>query len=307
MNRRILFATDLSTYAGAVLDCLAGLRRAGVRHVLLLHVVDQAMAYIPGTEGFDIVGQLKADARKSLEQERRRLEGQGLDVAARLEVGVPAKEIVRVAEEEDVWLIVVGAYGRTLLQDVLLGSVAERVLHLAKRPVLVERARVIANLNQVQCYRRGEHTFERVLFATDFSPSASAAQQFVVGLHSAQPEEVIVLHVLDERLVRGRPPEALQRLTDEARRQLDSVVAELARLGLNVRGRLERGEPVASIVEITENEDAGSVVMGSRGRGVAVELLLGSTAEGVARRSHRPVVIVPARKATVKTVRRHSS
>ena len=59
------------------------------------------------------------------------------DVA--IAVGHPADAIVRVAQERNVDLIVMGTHGRTGLQHVLLGSVAEKVVRLAPCPVLTIR------------------------------------------------------------------------------------------------------------------------------------------------------------------------
>jgi universal stress protein A len=56
-----------------------------------------------------------------------------------LAVGHPADAVVRVAQERGVDLIVMGTHGRTGLQHVLLGSVAEKVVRLAPCPVLTVR------------------------------------------------------------------------------------------------------------------------------------------------------------------------
>ncbi len=53
--------------------------------------------------------------------------------------GHPADTIVRVAQEHHADLIVMGTHGRTGLQHVLLGSVAEKVVRLAPCPVLTVR------------------------------------------------------------------------------------------------------------------------------------------------------------------------
>jgi nucleotide-binding universal stress UspA family protein len=49
--------------------------------------------------------------------------------------GLPADEIVRVAQEKGVDQIVMGTHGRSAMGRFLLGSVAQRVLHLAPMPV----------------------------------------------------------------------------------------------------------------------------------------------------------------------------
>jgi universal stress protein A len=56
-------------------------------------------------------------------------------------VGHPADTITRVAEERSVDLIVMSTHGRTGLQHVLLGSVAEKVVRLAPCPVLTVKHR----------------------------------------------------------------------------------------------------------------------------------------------------------------------
>ncbi len=53
--------------------------------------------------------------------------------------GNPADAIVRVATERGADLIVMGTHGRTGLQHVLLGSVAEKVVRMARCPVLTVR------------------------------------------------------------------------------------------------------------------------------------------------------------------------
>jgi nucleotide-binding universal stress UspA family protein len=54
-------------------------------------------------------------------------------------VGEPAAEILEVAKEAKVDLIVVGTHGRTGLEHALMGSIAERVVRRAHCPVLTVR------------------------------------------------------------------------------------------------------------------------------------------------------------------------
>ncbi len=56
-------------------------------------------------------------------------------------MGHPADTIVRVAQERGADLIVMSTHGRTGLQHVLLGSVAEKVVRLAPCPVLTIKQR----------------------------------------------------------------------------------------------------------------------------------------------------------------------
>lgn len=61
-------------------------------------------------------------------------------VSTHTRMGIPPREIVRLAAELSVDLIVLGTRGRTSLKHVLLGSVAENVIKIANCPVLIVRA-----------------------------------------------------------------------------------------------------------------------------------------------------------------------
>jgi nucleotide-binding universal stress UspA family protein len=67
------------------------------------------------------------------------LRQRGIKASWRAQAGVPFEEIVRIAEEERMDMIVMGTHGRTGLNRALLGSVAERVIRLAPCPVLTVR------------------------------------------------------------------------------------------------------------------------------------------------------------------------
>lgn len=138
--RHVLFATDFSPdgeVAGRKAAEIAAL--AGAR-LSLLHVVEySAMQYageIPIPENIDL-DQRRVDlARGQIAELARRL---GVAQAPTfVELGAPKHEIVRIAKELGVDLIVVGSHGRHGLQ-LLLGSTANGVLHLATCDVLAVR------------------------------------------------------------------------------------------------------------------------------------------------------------------------
>jgi nucleotide-binding universal stress UspA family protein len=59
------------------------------------------------------------------------------DINILVERGNPAKIILKVAEEQNCDLIVMGFKGKTTLDDLTIGSTVNRVLHKSKLPVLV--------------------------------------------------------------------------------------------------------------------------------------------------------------------------
>jgi len=82
---------------------------------------------------------LKENARKQLEETVAGLMQKGINARALLSHGDPAKEIVRVATDEDVDMIVIATHGLTGWQHIVFGSVAEKVVRFAECPVLTVR------------------------------------------------------------------------------------------------------------------------------------------------------------------------
>jgi len=77
------------------------------------------------------------EAEKKLEAVKEELKSVGLKVSVKIPEGIPFKKILRIAEDEDVSLIVLGSHGKSNIREMLLGSVSEKVVRGSKRPVLV--------------------------------------------------------------------------------------------------------------------------------------------------------------------------
>ncbi len=67
---------------------------------------------------------------------RKRLEQSGHTFRAEKSVGDPAQEIVHFAEMEQCQMIAMGTHGRTAFKNLVMGSVATKVLAASKVPVL---------------------------------------------------------------------------------------------------------------------------------------------------------------------------
>ncbi|MFC1860256.1 universal stress protein [Chloroflexota bacterium] len=85
------------------------------------------------------MGQIKKRSLDYLKQVAKRLKAKGGVVETRVEVGSAAEEIIRVADEMDVDLIAMSTHGRHGISRWAFGSVTDKVLHGASKPVLVVR------------------------------------------------------------------------------------------------------------------------------------------------------------------------
>lgn len=140
---RILVPTDFSECGNYALSHAASLARTFKSSIVCLNVIEPivpTVGYSGMTEPLpiaDIADQLEDSAERELPKLAECDECVGLDVEELVVHGEAASEIVRVARERDVDLIVISSHGRTGLGRILFGSTAEAVVRHATCPVLV--------------------------------------------------------------------------------------------------------------------------------------------------------------------------
>lgn len=139
--KHILLAIDFFEQFDSVIDRAKNLAELYQAKLSIVHVVDSLPIIDAGYGSdvpfnLDLTAELMDEAKKRLADISKKLliaeDGQWL------EMGSPKSEIVRVAEENNVDLIVVGSHGRHGLA-LLLGSTANGVLHYAPCDVLAVR------------------------------------------------------------------------------------------------------------------------------------------------------------------------
>jgi nucleotide-binding universal stress UspA family protein len=140
--------------------------------------------------------------------------------------------------------------------------------------------------------------FTNILFATDFSDSSQPAADYAITLTKLTGAHLHVLHVINELDEHQRvmiPREAFQILEKEVAVQ---AVKELDRFCKEQAGDVATttyavvGAPFLKILESSEKVNADLIVMGTHGRTGMEQVIVGSTAERVVRRSRIPVLTV---------------
>jgi len=143
MFRKILYPTDFLDRSKKALTYIKEFKDAGIEEVVILHVVDTRKLHIPevyAIVGVSVLGDKQASAAaEEADHIAKQLNDIEIRTIIRIEKGIPFKEILRVETEEAVSLIVIGSHGISNVEDMLLGSVSEKVIRKAKGPVLVVR------------------------------------------------------------------------------------------------------------------------------------------------------------------------
>ena len=137
LMRRILVPMDFSDCSTGAFEYAAAIAKQFKAQVILVHVIESqglAGGFTLSVEERDQA--LEAVGKKLLDDAAKPLEAAGLVVTREVRKGVPYQEILNGAEANDADLIVMGTNGRTGLERLVLGSVAERVVRLGKCPVL---------------------------------------------------------------------------------------------------------------------------------------------------------------------------
>jgi nucleotide-binding universal stress UspA family protein len=141
--RSILVPTDFSECGNYALSYAASLARTFRSSIPCVHVIEPIVPTV-GYSGMrepmpiaDISEQLEDSAERELPKLAECDDCSGLNVEELIVHGEAAAEIVRVAKERDIDLIVISSHGRTGLGRILFGSTAEAVVRHAFCPVLV--------------------------------------------------------------------------------------------------------------------------------------------------------------------------
>jgi len=141
--RKILFPTDFSDSARHALGYASSFAAEYQAEITLMHVVETlAVGYASDlfpVPMADVFQEISSYARNEIQKLADELRGRGLRVHEKVVQGKPSAEIVRVAQEEAIDLIVLGTHGKGMLDQALFGSTMERVLRKAPCPVLTCR------------------------------------------------------------------------------------------------------------------------------------------------------------------------
>jgi len=136
MNKTIVLAVDAKSHVSAAADMTRELSQDSGDKVVVVHVHEFAVGRwgrmqvdCGEGEGEAVVSKIVAD----LENAKVTAEGEIRET----QLGHIARSILAAADEHNARVVVIGSGGRADLPHLPFGSVAHRLLHLARRPVLI--------------------------------------------------------------------------------------------------------------------------------------------------------------------------
>ncbi len=302
MISHILVPLDGSELAERILPCIAFLAKGLKCPVTLLHVVDSAiLPNVPETAHKALVEQLiareKEEAQKYLQHQKRWLEDRGVSAASEIVAGSPVATVVSVANAQQASLIAMSTHGRSGINRLFLGSVADGVLHTATAPLLLYHPR--------EDQTEKESQFEEIVLPLDGSPFSEEALPVAIDLAKGLSIPITVVRAIPTSTLafsdpftagaEGYSETILEAATDAAEAYLGNKVSELHAAGIKAgRTLLLQGDPGGQIIDLLTKTRAPLTVMSTHGRSGVGRLLLGSVADRVVRASRTPVLLVHA-------------
>jgi nucleotide-binding universal stress UspA family protein len=259
--KKILVATDFSRLSDRALDYAFSFARRYGSTVIAAHVVNPSLYATPsaatmygGMDPLPYLDSVYRQLRHRLEEIVNNAKDGGVKCVPKLVEGNIAEQVRLLAEEIDADLIVLGTRGEERFERLIMGSVAESVVHSSKAPVLTVGPRV---------FRRPklEASLKHIIYATDFSSDSVHAAPYAISLAEEFAAKITLVHVL--------PPELRQHQSQESlltyfHGQLKKLVPAEAQFWCEPEFILEFGGSSEAIVNLAEERNADLIVLGTR-------------------------------------------
>lgn len=200
----------------------------------------------------------------------------GLSVVLDRRTGSVAEEINKAADENEADLIVMSTHGMPGLDRFYAGDVANRLIRIMKKPVLL--------LRPTERWQTRTTRFTRLLVSLDGSETAEKILPYARAIAGTFGSEIVLLSV----------PEAESEIP-RLEEYIDTVCNALRERGYNARSLVTGSGAVRTILEISLSESVDLIMMATHGRGnFERRAAVGSVTDRVVDAANCPVFLAPA-------------
>jgi nucleotide-binding universal stress UspA family protein len=272
---KILLATNGSEDAARPNEVALDIARRSDAELHLVHVWHDV--HTPHQHAFVRRG-LQQQGREILDEERKRIEEMGGRVSrSHLREGRTIDEVVKVGDELEADLLVVGSRGHGGLRRMLLGSHSDGIVHCTHRPVLV-----------VRC---GEKCWPpaRIVVGDDFSEDAWTGAKLTGHLAKLVGAQMLLLHANPNTgQISGETVRQAEEKLEDRASELEGILQE------RPRTRVVAGNPAEALVKAAQEDEGPTLAaVGRRGLGLVERGRLGNVSTKVIRAGLGLVLVSP--------------
>jgi nucleotide-binding universal stress UspA family protein len=284
LPRRLLVATDFSGGAERAADVAIDLAATWGARIEWIHVGPEAPhVLMPSRDALvaSYVEHAHHEARAGLDALAERCRRRNVECAVHLASGRPDLAVARRAEETGSDWVVVGTHGRSVLQSLWLGSVAEKIVRSSPATVLCVRS----------CAPLGPGGI--VVYGEDFGSSEN--RRAAAAVARSLDAHIVAVHAIE--LAGGimanasftPPPALIDSCVGEARERLEELCCEYGE-GAEVDVCL--GAAARAICDLARRRNASLIVTGTASRKGLERWMLGSVAERTLRHAPCSVLVL---------------
>jgi len=285
--KKMLFVTDFDELWFDALESLMGLRKAGLNHVVFLHVINREDVAMHRGAGYlkeeDVRLKQMADVR-FIDWAESVFE-KGMECGAYVVVGNPIPKILSTAETEGVDFIVTEAHKRTKLEKLFASSTTMELLRRSKIPVLVHKYMLPSG-------RVNNKPFDTPLLVTDWSSPCERALEQLIDIKKAV-KNIVTVHVIGDDVIKGKSKDDLMKIQKENKKRLEDICKTFEDEGVEADSHLCMGDVASQIENAAREYNATMIVMGSTGKGAWRARWLGSVSQEITETSEFPTLLIP--------------
>jgi len=290
-NPNVIVATDMSEYAYmAEKRAVKLLEKLQTKHLELLNVQDLTIYEVLAELAHSRDEEIQEILKKALKEKARKLEEEhNISCAYSIRKGRVAQEIANHCRETRASVVLVGAHGNNLTNELFIGNVTEKLLHLTRCPVLMVR-------------QPPKGAYQNVLIAVEFNEECIDMVRGALGF--VRPaENITLLHaytIPGEGLMRhaGVEQKTIKNLRENAREKAENEMRSLVALfdrQKDLRRVVKFGTPQEVIADYASFSNPDLIIMSKRASSRAEEMLLGSVSRDVISQTSCDILIIPSR------------
>jgi nucleotide-binding universal stress UspA family protein len=296
--KRILCPIDFSKVSYRAFRYAVSLARHFGSRLLVQHTAQPATyTLLEGVGPAVADADVKSQIQRAREEIRQLLIATGVDSSEAtilLNEGEVADRILETIARERIDLVVMGTHGHKGFNRLAIGSVTEKLIHLAVCPVLVvsHPEKDFVDINR-------DERLRTIVLATDFSKPSDRALAYALKWAYEWGARVVLFHSVEREApaMKGLVdlfPEYnpyFERQVASAWQKVPGLVPEEVRSRCEVVYEIRHGNPKEEILKVAHEKDADLIVTGARGAGNS-GASWGSVSSAVVRDGRYPVMVV---------------
>lgn len=281
MIQTILIPTDFTIESEKLLSCIAELKNTGLKKAILLHVVD-----IFKSQG--LAPMFKENAEGKIAEYKQLLEEMGIEAITHVVEGDVNKTIIKVADEENVDCIVIGATTSGVIKGRLTGRTTNYISRRSDKILLIEKYNKLEKGEEELYAKTCSAKFSKVMVPLDFSDNSNKTLDMLRQMKDII-QEVVLVHIIEN----AKNKTQLEDTKKESLEKLYEIGNDLENK-LVVNYVVKEGKPAKILDELAEEMGITLIMITTQGIGSFKDILLGSTAENLLRSTAKPILLIPA-------------